>query len=301
MVKGRRIESGHCDEAMPQQGRGDATPPCGEGASEGPSVAMARTLRDAGALLIGDELLSGKVRDANGPLLARVLFDCGIRLRRLLVCPDEPAEIVEELRRLTARYDVVFTSGGLGPTHDDVTVEAVAEALERPLVRDRRLERMLAAFYGERLTEAHRRMAWVPVGTELLTCEGLRFPVLKVDRVFVLPGVPRFFEHKVHALRPWLQARSGRPLHSRSLRVAADEGLLAPLLAKVAARFPAVHLGSYPRQRADGRWYVLLACDGEDERQLEAACQALRREIERLESVGRLEEGAAEDGHGPED
>ena len=246
------------------------------------------TLREAGALLIGDELLGGRVRDANGPLLARVLFDCGIRLRRLVVCPDEPAEIVEELRRMVARYDVVFTSGGVGPTHDDVTMEAVAEALERPLLEDGRLAEALRGFYGERFTEAHRRMARVPTGTELLRCEGVPFPVLKVDRVFVLPGVPRFFEAKLRALRPWLRTRTAGSLRSGSLRVEADEGRLAPLLAEVAARFPTVHLGSYPRQRADGSWYVLLACDGPDGAAVAAACEALR---ERLLGRFRVEEG----------
>ena len=228
------------------------------------------TLREAGALLIGDELLGGRVRDANGPLLARVLFDCGIRLRRVVVCPDEPAEIVEELRRMVARYDVVFTSGGVGPTHDDVTMEAIAEALERPLHENERLLGMLRSFYGARFTEAHRRMARVPSGTELVRCEGLPFPVIKVDRVFVLPGVPRFFEAKLRALQPWLRERK------------------APVLAGVAADFPTVHLGSYPRQRADGSWYVLLACDGPDGAAVEAACEALRA---RLEGRYPVEEG----------
>ncbi len=237
----------------------------------------------AGALLVGDELLSGKVRDANGAVLARELFSCGFRLRRIVVCPDEVEEIVDELRRMHASLDLVFTSGGVGPTHDDVTWAAVAEALERPLAPHPAMEAVLRAFYGKRFGRAHATMARLPGGAELLPLRGVPFPVVHVDRVLVLPGVPRFFEAKVRALRPWLRARSGAYLHSVWLDVEASEGVLASVLREVAALDTRVGVGSYPREREDGSWYVRVTFDSTNEDAVLAVRRTLR---ERLREMG---------------
>ncbi len=231
----------------------------------------------AGALLVGDELLSGKVRDANGSLLASELFRCGHRLRRIVICPDDVGEIVVELRRLHSAVDLVFTSGGVGPTHDDVTLEAIAAALERPLQHREDMEAALRAFYGARFGPVHAAMARLPRGAELLSLEEVPFPVIHVDRVLVLPGVPRFFEAKVRALRPWLRARSEVRFHACWLDVEASEGTFAAMLREVAEAHPQVAVGSYPRERPDGSWYVRVAFDAVED----AAARAARGEVAR--------------------
>lgn len=199
----------------------------------------------AAALVIGNELLTGKIREANVEVLARELFALGIGLRRVVFCADEIAAIAGEVEQLRARYDWVFTSGGVGPTHDDVTIEAVASALNRPLARSAELEALLREYFGARTNGEHLRMADVPAGARLLTAPGARWPLLLVENVFVLPGLPEVFRYKMPILRQHLAG--GRPWISRAFAVEADEGEIAAPLRRVADSFPAVRIGSYPR------------------------------------------------------
>src|SRR5262245_43845403 len=125
---------------------------------------MAEPTRTAAALLIGNELLSGKIHEANLVELARTLRAVGVNLRRVVMVPDDLDVIAAEVRALHAAYDVVFTSGGVGPTHDDITIEAIAKAFDVPAVVDATFEAMLREVYGDRMTDGHRRMALVPQG-----------------------------------------------------------------------------------------------------------------------------------------
>ncbi len=232
-------------------------------AEQGPSAA---------ALVIGDELLTGKIREANIEVLARELFALGIGLKRVVFCPDDLAAIGAELAALRAGHDWVFTSGGVGPTHDDLTLEAVAACLGRPLERSAELERLLRGYFGGRTNEEHLRMADLPRGARLLRHPDAPWPLVLVDNVFVLPGLPEVFRYKMPILRAHLAG--ARPRISRAFLLAADEGEIAAPLRRVAEDFPAVKIGSYPGGLGAGAT-LKLTFDGLDPLSIDAAVAAL--------------------------
>jgi molybdopterin-biosynthesis enzyme MoeA-like protein len=197
-------------------------------------------------VLIGNEILSGKIRDENGSYLLRELRALGVEMRRMEVVPDEEELIIDAVRRCRAASVHLFTSGGIGATHDDVTVPAIARALERPLVHDPTLVGMLQARYGDRLDAVHLRLAEVPEGAELLwgMHHELRFPAILADGVLILPGVPLLFAEKFEAVKERYRAPA---IALRSLYLSSDEPDIAELLTTATTRFPGVSIGSYPR------------------------------------------------------
>lgn len=231
---------------------------------------MART---AAALIIGNEILTGKVREANVQRLAHELFRMGIALRRVIVCPDDVEVIAADLRALREAHDLVFTSGGVGPTHDDLTLPAVARAFDRALARSPVIEGLIRGYWGERVTDGHLRMADVPEGAELLSTSDVPWPVICVENVFVLPGVPEIFEVKLLMLRE--RIGSDVPFVSRALYTMCDEGEIAALLESIARAHPGVEIGSYPRWR-DPSYRVKLTFDGRDPAAVDAALEACR-------------------------
>ena len=156
----------------------------------------------AAILVIGDEILSGKVEDTNARLLIGELRELGVALRRILIIPDDVETVSAAVRELSLGFDHVFTSGGVGPTHDDVTMEAIARALGRPLQRDPAMEHLLRTHFGARLTPAALKMAELPAGTELTAERG--WPVMRIRveerRIYVLPGIPELCLAKIEAL-----------------------------------------------------------------------------------------------------
>src|SRR5499426_1363512 len=146
--------------------------------------------KTAGIILVGNEILSGKIEDANAAYLCRELRALGVDVCRITVIPDEVELIAEEVAAFSRAFDVVFTSGGVGPTHDDVTIEGVARALGVPVVRDPGLVARFTEVFQDRLNEARLKMADVPEGAELLAMDSLIVPVVKLANVFVFPGVP---------------------------------------------------------------------------------------------------------------
>ena len=204
-----------------------------------------RVVRTAAALVIGNELLTGKVLDANVHALAGSLRALGIRLSRVVMLPDEIGILAAEIRRLSAEFDVVFTSGGVGPTHDDVTVEAVAHAFGVEVVLDPTLSDLLRKVYGERLTDAHLLMARVPVGALLCGSPEVEWPTPVMNNVWILPGIPDLFKLKLLTVRAWL--RGPTAFVSRALFLRLDEPLLKPMLDAVVRRHPQVEIGSYPK------------------------------------------------------
>jgi molybdenum cofactor synthesis domain-containing protein len=231
---------------------------------------MART---AAALIIGNEILTGKVREANVQRLAHELFRMGIALRRVIVCPDDIETIASDLRALRAAHDLVFTSGGVGPTHDDLTLPAVARAFDRPLVRSPVIEALIRGHWGERVTEGHLRMADVPAGADLLQTSDVPWPVVSIENVYVLPGVPEIFEVKLLMLRE--RIGSDVPFVSRALYTMCDEGEVAALLEAIVRAHPGVEVGSYPRWR-DPTYRVKITFDGRDPARVDAALEACR-------------------------
>lgn len=196
----------------------------------------------AAAIIIGNEVLTAKVLDANGPLLIRRLREIGIPLRSVEIVPDDVDIIVEAVARARMRATYVFTSGGIGPTHDDVTVRAVALAMGRPVVRLPEMVELIRK-RSEHLTEEALRLADAPEGAELLPQQGSWFPVLTVDNVFLLPGVPQLFKLQLETVLARLR---GTPVHLRNLYVRLGESTIAAVLDRVALDMPHVAIGSYP-------------------------------------------------------
>jgi molybdenum cofactor synthesis domain-containing protein len=199
----------------------------------------------AAALIIGNELLSGKIQESNLLELSRLLRALGIALIRAVIVPDDVEVIARELTLLRGAADVVFTSGGVGPTHDDVTVEAVARSFGVEAVRDPTLAGMLREVYGERCSDAHLRMALVPSGAELLSTADVKWPTPKIGNVFILPGVPEIFRAKLDVVRAHVSGR--RKFSSKAIFLRLDEADLTQALDQVVAAHPEVEIGSYPK------------------------------------------------------
>lgn len=227
--------------------------------------------RTAAALVIGNELLSGKVEEANVAVLARALRGLGVQLERVVMVPDEVDLIAHEVKELSSRYDFLFTSGGVGPTHDDVTVEGVAKAFGTNVVESSELARMLREHYGDRCTDGHLRMALVPEGASLEVSKEVRWPTIRYANTWLLPGVPEIFRMKL----PVAVARIGADVAfvSRAVFTKMDEGDLRPLLDAVVARFPDVGVGSYPKWQ-DPTYRTKLTFDGRDVARVDAAKDA---------------------------
>jgi len=201
---------------------------------------MAKT---AGILIIGSEVLSGKVTDANSPYLIRELRSLGVEVRRVVTIPDELPVIVREVREMAREHDVVFTTGGVGPTHDDVTIGAIAKAFGRRVVGHPLLEEVLRRHYGPGITAAHLRMAEIPEGSRLVGEGDLGFPVVACENVFIFPGIPESVRRKFARIRE--QFREA-PYILRRIYLRGDEGEIAADLYRTIERFPALQLGSYP-------------------------------------------------------
>lgn len=244
----------------------------------------------AAALIIGNEILNGKVEEANLTLLARELFGLGIELRRVVVCPDDIAGIAADVRRLRHGFDYVITSGGVGPTHDDVTLKAVAAAFDRPLVRSPELATKIREMVGQRCTEGHLRMADVPEGADLVSTPDVPWPSVVMANVYVLPGVPRIFRMKLPLLRERLA--TGRRFHSRAVYTMCREADMAEMLDVVVAAHEEVAIGSYPVVETDGDYRVKLTVDSRSRGAADRAFEAL---VDALPAgaVVRVEGGAA--------
>jgi molybdenum cofactor synthesis domain-containing protein len=204
----------------------------------------------AAMLVIGDEILSGRTRDANLAHLAAALAGKGIDLREARVVADAEPEIVAALNALRARYDLVFTSGGIGPTHDDITADAVAAAFGVPIGVREDARAILASHYADparELNEARLRMARIPDGAVLIDNPISKAPGFSLGNVHVMAGVPAIFEAMLAGLLPRLTG--GTPLLSASRMVDRPEGEIAGPLRALAASHPAVAIGSYPFSR----------------------------------------------------
>jgi molybdenum cofactor synthesis domain-containing protein len=230
----------------------------------------------AGIIVIGDEILSGKTVDTNTPFLIGELRELGVRLAEVAVIPDEIATIADTVRRFSERYGHVFTSGGVGPTHDDLTIESVARAFAVPVVRHPDLERILRAYYSGKnraVLERNLRMADVPSGVTPIGGADLPWPVLLMRNVYILPGIPEVFRRKFLAIRERFR---DTPFHLRQIFVFSEEGEIARHLDHIVKSFPTVALGSYPllSPAADGH-RVKLTLESKDQAAVERASDEL--------------------------
>lgn len=234
--------------------------------------------RTAGIVVIGNEILSGQTRDENAVYLLDQLRALGVDVRRVAVIPDEVDPIRDEVRRSSATLDCVFTSGGVGPTHDDVTMLGIAAAFQLPMGRNTQLAAILHEYYQEAITEATLRMADIPQGAVLLGDGGGWFPVISVENVYIFPGVPEILRSKFEVIRE--QFRES-PFHTAEIFLRVDEGRVARLLASVLRAHPGLKLGSYPNlTRPDYSLKLLL--ESKDPELLEAARRSLRDGLDSL-------------------
>lgn len=210
----------------------------------------------ASIILIGNELLSGRVRDENLPYLAGELWSCGVRVERAEIVRDEESSIAEAVRRASGSCDFVLTTGGIGPTHDDVTVAGVARAFGVPVECHPELAARIRRHLGREPTDAELRMARVPRGAKLVG-GAATWPTIRVRNVYVLPGVPSILVRKFEELREIFR---GPPFHRISRGYRARETELAPRLEQLARAFPDLEIGSYPE-----RDRVLVTVEGNDE------------------------------------
>jgi molybdenum cofactor synthesis domain-containing protein len=229
--------------------------------------------RTAGIVVIGNEILSGKVTDTNSSFLTRELRRIGVDVRRITVIPDDLDDIARTVRTFHERFDLVFTSGGVGPTHDDMTIEGIARAFGRSVVRERELEEKLRDFYKEKVNEARLKMSEVPEGAELIYGGALAFPTLKIANVYILPGIPEILQSKFLAIRDRFAAD---PFHLRIVYTREGEGAIAQFLNDTLRLFPELLLGSYPKI-GDPQYVVKLTLESKDREYVERALAHLLR------------------------
>ncbi len=232
---------------------------------------------DAAMLVIGDEILSGRTRDANMHHLAGQLTEAGIDLKEVRVVSDDAPAIIAAVKALSTIYDTVFTSGGIGPTHDDITADCIAAAFDDPIdIRDD-ARALLAAHYdrnGMELNAARLRMARIPDSATLIDNPVSVAPGFTIRNVHVMAGVPSVFQAMVASVLPTL--KGGAPLLSRTLRVHRGEGDIAGPLGSFAQDFADLSVGSYPFQK-DGKYGSNIVVRGQDATRLDDAMLALEK------------------------
>jgi len=232
----------------------------------------------AALLVLGDEILSGRTQDANAPHLARVLAEIGIRLVEIRVIPDAPDTITQAVRDLAPRVAHLFTSGGIGPTHDDITADCVAMAMGAAIGVRADAREILERYYGDDLNEARLRMARIPDGATLIDNPLSHAPGFTLANVHVMAGVPAIFREMLAGLVPRLEG--GAPMVTHSFRVNRPEGDIADALRLLAADHPEVAIGCYPFYK--GGFGCTLILRGEAPAAVAAAADDLRRMLARV-------------------
>ena len=236
-------------------------------------------------LIIGNEVLSGRTRDANLQFLATRLGELGIPMREVRVIPDVPETIIATVNEVRAKFDHVFTTGGIGPTHDDITSECVARAFGVPWEVHEETRALMAADYARRnppveFNAARLRMATLPHGAVPIRCDETSAPGFSMGNVHVMAGVPRIMRSMFEALAPKLPR--GRPVLSHTVHAdGVYEGMIAEGLAAIQARYPALDIGSYPYYRAPGGGVALVA-KGTEAAAVEAAARDIADFLRRL-------------------
>lgn len=229
----------------------------------------------AAIVAVGNELLSGKVADTNSPHLIHELRDLGFPLLETRTIPDDLDRIADTFREVSPAFEVVFSSGGVGPTHDDITFLGLARAFGVPVVRNAELAHDIAAFYGSETNEALLRMADLPEGAELVREPHLVIPVVLLRNIYVLPGEPNIFRRKFKAIRERFRRT---PFFLRRVFTMQGEGEIAETLAETEKRF-GIAIGSYPRYDTT-EYQVMITLESKGK---EAVEQALEHLLARLE------------------
>jgi molybdenum cofactor synthesis domain-containing protein len=237
----------------------------------------------AGLIIIGNEILSGRTLDKNTQHIAQKLGERGITLAEVRIIPDQLPRVVEAIHALRPHYDYIFTTGGLGPTHDDITVECIAAAFEAPVITHPEAYAVLLRYYGseEAFTPARQRMARTPEGANLIDNPVSGAPGFVIGNVYAMAGVPKIMQAMLDNILSSLQ--SGALIHSRTLSCALPESRIADTLAQLQEANPTVEIGSYPFFH-DGNVGVSVVLRSTDPLALDQGEAALKDALEKLET-----------------
>lgn len=232
----------------------------------------------AAFVMIGDEILSGRTADKNLNFLAKNLTEFGINLREVRIVPDVEAEIILAVNAVRKKFDYVFTSGGIGPTHDDITSLSVAKAFDDELVQNAAATEIMEVFYGkENLNEARLKMAFVPSRAKLLDNPVSSAPGFRIENVFVMAGVPKIFQAMFEAASKELIG--GKKIRSREVKVSLTESIIAKDLEDLQKKYPQVTMGSYPFESGTS-----LVFRSNDDESLEKSVTQMIEILERIKS-----------------
>jgi len=237
--------------------------------------------KTAGIIIIGDEILSGKIHDLNSQFMVKELRLHGIDLRRISVIPDDVHEIANEVKKFSERFDYVFTAGGIGPTHDDVTIVGIAKAFNVKLILNDSIEKFLHKRYGRKLTPEQLKMAEVPEGAELIKDETIAFPLLIFKNIYILPGIPVFLEKKFFVIEKLFHEQ---PFLLKKVYVKEYEPAIAPRLNEIVKNHKDVKIGSYPVV-GNKDYYVMVTLESLDGKNLNSALDDLLQKIPKKKIV----------------
>jgi molybdenum cofactor synthesis domain-containing protein len=199
--------------------------------------------KTAGIVIIGNEVLSGKTHDINSHFFCTELRQLGVEVQKIATIQDIVELIGDEVRKFSKSFDFVFTSGGVGPTHDDVTIDGIAHGFGLKVVRHPDIERRMRQRLGADVNEARLRMANVPEGAELLATDALFAPIIKIHNVFIFPGIPRILQERFHTIKERFR---DEPFYLKNVYVKYGEGIIAEPMNELVAKYPDLMLGSYP-------------------------------------------------------
>ncbi|MEW6108128.1 MAG: competence/damage-inducible protein A [Nitrospirota bacterium] len=232
-------------------------------------------IRTAGIIIIGNEILSGKIHDSNAFYLASELHSLGVSVSRISVIPDEIDIIGGEALEFSERYDYVFTSGGVGPTHDDVTMAGIARGFGVKLLRHPDLENFFRLRYGGPLNAAIMKMTELPEGSNVITQENMRFPVISFRNIFIFPGIPEYLREKFSLIKERFRTSAFR---LRRFFLNADEPDIANILNKVVAENTDVIFGSYP-VLGNPEYRIIVTAESKSEGSLDKALNDFQKRL----------------------
>lgn len=226
--------------------------------------------KTAGIVIIGNEVLSGKTQDINSHFFCTELRRLGVEVQKISTIQDEIELIGQEVASFSERYDYVFTSGGVGPTHDDVTIDGIAHGFGLEVVRHPDIERRMRQRLGSQINEARLRMANVPNGAKLLATEALFAPIVNIRNVYIFPGIPSILQERFHAIKEMFR---DAPYYLKNVYVRYGEGVIAEMLNGLLVNFPQIMLGSYPVLDV-AEYKVKVTLESKDQSYLQQALQA---------------------------
>ena len=229
----------------------------------------------AGIIIIGNEILSGKVTDKNSPYLCKELRILGVEVKQIITIPDVPEEIGKTALEFSKSFNWVFTSGGIGPTLDDLTVASIAKEFGVSLYESPQIMEAIYKYRGKNMTAAHRRMAMIPEGSELIEYAEGRPPQLQFHNIFIFPGIPEFLKIRFSGIKERFRTT---PIVIKQIFLKADEGDIAASLDETQQAYPELQLGSYPKISGSD-YNVKLTLECRDREYLQNACDFLCKHL----------------------